>query len=754
VGKGTAKRQVADKVTAQPPVAPGHASQLDANPWFRLQRSIGNQAVLRLFHNSALQAKLAGNSPGDPYEQEADRVAEQGMRIPEPQLQRKCACGGPPGLSGECEECSKKKRLGLQTKLKVNEPGDIYEQEADRVADQVLATPAHPGVSGSRPRIQRFSANSNGQMQAAPVSVERTLASPGSPLNPALRQDMERRFGHDFSRVRVHSGPAAEQSARDVNARAYTVGHDIVFGVGSFAPETHEGRRLVAHELMHVLQQSHVETSFHRYGNTSLLPDPFTASATHVARAPQSGEGKFRIHPDAMAFLENKLRQFYQLLSPHERIRLKRNSTIAIGMATVDGEPRLVYTVANNDTNKEIRAAADKLDLHRWTYTTGVSGRGTVGAPNDAEQLMEAFATDNDVDLHGIVVSRRVCPDCGVVIPSYKEGQIELRVIEDPIPVPRGPRLAALKPPARTVSGEITVPEAPPAQTEGGKMPSTPPARGTITPETKIGPGAFPSSAAEGQEATAGAVGGAAAMIHQGQIQYLQSAEQAKADEALKNLQPEIDRLVARGRWVVVRIHFDAPKAPSITAGVFKEQSDINHFVMITYKTGDTKEEALGLAPATMKAVVGPPETYEAPKKPLGTDRTTFIADTKVYPPQYNPKAIKGPYDLWDLLDFTAGKTYVDSKNMRGLYIRWEGKSPILGIVNLKTLQPEYYVWRASLDLGKQRINAFYNNYLTGEFFETELLITPENLLEYGKRVGPGGQVQKEVVIWEKTTKE
>ena len=93
-------------------------------------------------------------------------------------------------------------------------------------------------------------------MDTVPASVDHVLASSGSPLEPALRQDMERRFGHDFSRVRVHSGAAAEQSAQDVNANAYTVGQNIVFGAGRFAPETHEGRRLIAHELAHTIQQS------------------------------------------------------------------------------------------------------------------------------------------------------------------------------------------------------------------------------------------------------------------------------------------------------------------------------------------------------------------------------------------------------------------------------------------------------------------------------------------------------------------
>ena len=171
-------------------------------------------------------------------------------------LQRKCACGNHAMAGGECKECGKKKRLGLQAKLKVNEPGDIYEQEADRVADQVMATPAHQAASGAPPGIQRFSGQPTGQTETAPASVDHALAGPGRPLEPALRQDMEQRFGYDFSRVRVHSGIAAEQAARDVNAHAYTVGHDIVFGAGRFVPGTYEGRLLLAHELTHVVQQS------------------------------------------------------------------------------------------------------------------------------------------------------------------------------------------------------------------------------------------------------------------------------------------------------------------------------------------------------------------------------------------------------------------------------------------------------------------------------------------------------------------
>ena len=128
-------------------------------------------------------------------------------------LQRKCACGSPTSsLTGECAECKSRKRL--QTKLAIDASNDPLEQEADRVADQVLEGPSNPAVSGAPPHIQRFTGQAPGQADTAPASVDRALASPGSPLGPAMRQDMEQRFGHDFSKVRVHSDGAAEQSAR------------------------------------------------------------------------------------------------------------------------------------------------------------------------------------------------------------------------------------------------------------------------------------------------------------------------------------------------------------------------------------------------------------------------------------------------------------------------------------------------------------------------------------------------------------
>jgi hypothetical protein len=225
------------------------------HPLLTLQRSIGNRAVGNLVQG---QARLPDNTasrqnPFDYHFTHAHDVSDVKPNSERAIVQRKCACDGG-GASGECEECSNTS-LHLQTKLSISRPGDRYEQEADRIADQVLATPSHFEADGA-PVVQRFSQQASGNAGAPPASVGQALASPGNPLDRRVRHDMEKRFGYDFSDVRVHSGPTAEQSAREVSAHAYTVGHNIVFDAGRFEPGTNEGRRLLAHELAHVVQQS------------------------------------------------------------------------------------------------------------------------------------------------------------------------------------------------------------------------------------------------------------------------------------------------------------------------------------------------------------------------------------------------------------------------------------------------------------------------------------------------------------------
>ncbi|MFZ1729984.1 MAG: DUF4157 domain-containing protein [Bacteroidota bacterium] len=87
-------------------------------------------------------------------------------------------------------------------------------------------------------------------------SPEKVISSPGQPLDPATRAFFEPRFGHDFSNVQVHADRTAAESAHELGALAYTVGTGIVFGKGQYVPESPSGRRLLAHELAHVVQQS------------------------------------------------------------------------------------------------------------------------------------------------------------------------------------------------------------------------------------------------------------------------------------------------------------------------------------------------------------------------------------------------------------------------------------------------------------------------------------------------------------------
>ena len=127
-------------------------------------------------------------------------------------LQRKCACGQHTIAGQECEECGKQ-------------------------------------------RLQRRAAG-QADTTEVPAIVQSVLHSPGQSLDPRTRAFMEPRFGQDFSRVRVHTDTQAAESARAVNAQAYTVGRDVVFGAGQYAPNTQPGAWLLAHELAHVAQQS------------------------------------------------------------------------------------------------------------------------------------------------------------------------------------------------------------------------------------------------------------------------------------------------------------------------------------------------------------------------------------------------------------------------------------------------------------------------------------------------------------------
>lgn len=210
-------------------------------PILHLQRTIGNQAVQRLLQSGTLQPKLAISQPDDAYEREADRVAEQVMRMPEPSLQRACAPCAANAIP--CPNCDTEE-----------------EQPVQRRMDAALET-----SDGSVP-------------EGFPQSL-----GPGQPLDRATRAFFEPRFGVDFGAVRIHTDTHAAASARAINALAYTVGRDVVFNSGQYAPQSDSGKRLLAHELTHVVQQKagHCATLQRQVATESAITKEYAAALSN-----------------------------------------------------------------------------------------------------------------------------------------------------------------------------------------------------------------------------------------------------------------------------------------------------------------------------------------------------------------------------------------------------------------------------------------------------------------------------------------
>ena len=147
--------------------------------------------------------------------------------------------------------------LPPRRRLRLDDSRAAAETSAHRTA--VDAVSRRPGsLARAAAGLERGSAI------AAPASVPAALTDSGRPLDGPLRADFERRYGQDLGAVRVHTGGGADRSARDVDALAYAVGNDIVFGAGAFAPDTARGRHVLAHELAHVVQPAGTDV-VHRY---------------------------------------------------------------------------------------------------------------------------------------------------------------------------------------------------------------------------------------------------------------------------------------------------------------------------------------------------------------------------------------------------------------------------------------------------------------------------------------------------------
>jgi hypothetical protein len=281
-------------------------------------------------------ARPAGRSAARP-----DAARPAAAAVPVLSL-RRCACGG------SCPRC---RGDALRPKLAINTPGDAFEREADAAAEAVMSgapaaspSPAPPllrrcACGGSCPsckqekeeELQREDAGGGGAPGFAPPVVHDVLASPGRPLPRSTRGFMETRFGADFSGVRVHDDARAADSARAVDAHAYAVGSDLVFGAGRYAPGTAAGDRLLAHELAHTLQQGGFARRLQRACGVAAIGAP--AGCTPQAAEWLSGYSSYRFDQNC----DN--------LATGERTRMITDApalpaTIEVhGYASTDGDP-------------------------------------------------------------------------------------------------------------------------------------------------------------------------------------------------------------------------------------------------------------------------------------------------------------------------------------------------------------------------------------------------------------------------------
>jgi hypothetical protein len=195
-----------------------------------LGQSAGNRALSR-----HIQARLIVGPANDHHEQEADRVAEQVLGMPAPALGAAPGAGGQPiQRQGEEEELQTKPLAATITPLVQRQPDE----------EEIQA----------KPLVQR---QAGGSFWVSPELEGRLAASRGggSPLSPGVRAAMEHHFGVDFHGVRVHTNPDAAQLSRALGAQAFTHGASIYMGEGRYDPGTTDGNRLLAHELAHVVQQ-------------------------------------------------------------------------------------------------------------------------------------------------------------------------------------------------------------------------------------------------------------------------------------------------------------------------------------------------------------------------------------------------------------------------------------------------------------------------------------------------------------------
>jgi hypothetical protein len=181
-----------------------------------------------------IQAKLTIGQPDDQYEEEADRVSDQVMRMPEPAIQRAPGCSSCPG--SEEEDLIQTKPVGNRITPIIQRKGEEEPDEEDEIHAKSESNKSPPVNSGFQQRIQ-------------------SAKSGGHRLGTTEKHFFESRFNRSFEDVKIHTDPETTDMAKSINAKAFTLGKDIFFGAGHYSPKSENGKHLLAHELTHVVQQ-------------------------------------------------------------------------------------------------------------------------------------------------------------------------------------------------------------------------------------------------------------------------------------------------------------------------------------------------------------------------------------------------------------------------------------------------------------------------------------------------------------------
>ena len=233
-----------------------------------------------------IQTKLKIGQQGDKYEQEANRVAEQVMRMPEPVGNISTGLTTseqPPIIQRMCPECEEElNRKPISIQRLAQSTGHNIQRQCNECDEELQRQP----IEEEEEEELLQAKESTGHTPTVTPKIQNQIGSlrgGGQPLSEFDRSFFESRFGYDFSQVRVHSDSRAAESAHVLKARAYTIGSDIAFGFREYAPGTLTGRRLLAHELTHVVQQKRVARFSSRISPlVQLQPNNCTAAVTQV----------------------------------------------------------------------------------------------------------------------------------------------------------------------------------------------------------------------------------------------------------------------------------------------------------------------------------------------------------------------------------------------------------------------------------------------------------------------------------------